>query len=505
MRFKKSLINSVIGMLTYVISFLPIFIVRKVFIEVLGIQLVGLTSLYTNIISYLTIIEMGVGTAIICSLYRPFDENNYEKVVGYLKYYRKFYRGAALFIFGIGILVVPFLHIFIKGNINAGYVKFGFILFLVNTVIAYLFGYKQCILNVAQDGYKVSIGLTTAKVLIAIAQVFIIEKYKSFYGYLIVQIIINLIFYILINYYIDKSYPWLKATKGKINKEEKRDLIKTIKGLSLHKIGAILVFGTDNIVISSFIGLSSVTLYNNYIIVINAFGGIVSQAITGVTASIGNLLLDEDKEHIYKTHKRIFLVNFWIASFITITLVNTLTAFIELWLGKGFNLSWEIVALLIFNLYFQMMRGQVEQFKDASGEFYKDRYAPLVEGGINLIVSLILVRYIGLAGVLIGTVISNVSVIFWTQPYIVYKYVFKKPLFEYFLRYFKYTLIGIVPLILTMFTTHYLKENNSIGNFILNCLINIIVINIFYLIVFWRTEEFKFFKELAFKILKRVN
>ena len=341
------------------------------------------------------------------------------------------------------------------------------------------------------------------KVLIAIAQVFIIEKYQSFYGYLVVQIIINLIFYLLINYYIDRSYPWLKATKGKINKDEKTDLIKSIKGLSLHKIGAILVFGTDNIVISSFIGLSSVTLYNNYIIVINAFGGIVGQAIGGITASIGNLLLDEDKEHIYTTHKRLFLVNFWIASFIAITLVNTITPFIQLWLGDKFSLSWEIVALLIINLYFQMLRGQVEQFKNASGEFYKDRFAPLVEGGINLIVSLVLVRYIGLAGVLIGTVVSNITVIFWTQPYIVYKYVFDKPLYEYFLRYFKYILVGIIPLVLTMLLTHYFKVNNNILNFILNCLVNVVVINVFYLIVFWRTDEFKFFKDLAFKILKR--
>ncbi|MGL4450994.1 MAG: lipopolysaccharide biosynthesis protein [Sarcina sp.] len=505
MRLKKSLINSVIGMLTYIISFLPIFIVRKVFIDVLGSDLAGLTSLYTNIIGYLTIIEMGVGTAIICSLYKPFDEENHEKVVGYLKYYKKFYMLAALFIFCVGIVLVPFLHVFIKGNINAGYVKIGFILFLINTVIAYLFGYKQCILNVAQDGYKVSIALTAAKVLIAIAQIFIVEKYHSFYGYLIAQIVINLIFYILINYYIDRCYPWLKETKGKIDKEEKSELIKTIKGVSLHKIGAVLVFGTDNIVISSFIGLTSVTLYNNYMLVINAFGGIVSQAIAGVTASIGNLLLDDDGEHVYRTHKRLFLANFWIASFIAIILVNTLTPFIQLWLGKEFVLSLSIVGLLILNLYFQMIRGQVEQFKNASGEFYRDRYAPLVEGGINLIISLVLVRYIGLIGVLLGTVISNVAVIFWTQPYVVYKYVFKKSLFEYFLRYFKYILIAVIPLVFTMFLTHNLKVNDSFINFILNCFINVVVINVFYLIIFWRTEEFQFFKGLIFKFLKRGN
>ena len=505
MRFKKSLMNSVIGMVTFIISFLPIFIVRKVFIDVLGSDLAGLTSLYTNIIGYLTIIEMGVGTAIICSLYKPFDENNQEKVVGYLKYYRKFYRLAALFIFVAGIILVPFLHVFIKGSINTGYIKIGFILFLINTVIIYLFGYKQCILNVAQEGYKISIALTSAKVLIAIAQIFIVEKYKSFYGYLIAQIIINIIFYALINYYTDRSYPWLRKTKGKINSEEKKELVKTIKGISLHKIGAVLVFGTDNIVISAFIGLNSVTLYNNYIIVINAFAGVVGQAIAGVTASIGNLLLDDDKEHTYKTHKRLFLANFWIASFISITLVNTLTSFVELWLGKQFALSWEIVALLIINVYFQMIRGQVEQFKNASGEFYRDRFAPLFEGAINLVISLILVRYIGLAGVLIGTVVSNFAVIFWTQPYVVYKYVFKKPLHEYFARYFKYILVGIIPLILTMALTYYLKADVTFLSFIINCFINILVINIFYLIVFWRTEEFQFFKNLAFRILKRGN
>ena len=503
MRIKKSFINATIGMLTFILAFIPIFIVRKVFVETLGIQLLGLISLYSNIIGYLTIIEMGIGIAIICSLYKPFAENNKVKVVGYLKYYEKFYKYTALIIFVLGLILVPFLHIFIKGSISITLVRVGFILVIINTVITYIFGYKQCMLNVAQEGYKISIGLTTAKIIIAILQIVALNLYHNFYYYLIIQVVINLIFYALINYYIDRRYPWIKVIKGKIEKDEKKELMKTVKGIFFHKIGSILVVGTDNIVISAFVGLAQVASYNNYIIIINAFSGVIGVAMDGITSSIGNLLIDKNEEHIYLTHKRLFFVNFWVASCIAISLFNTITPFIKIWMGKEYELGILTVSIIIINAYFDMLRAQVEKFKSASGEFYKDRFAPLVEGGINLIISIILVQYMGVAGVMIGTLISNITVIFWTQPAITYKYVFKKPLIEYFKRYFKYLLIGIVPLIITIFLTKGLKQNIDIIKFALNCLINLLVVNLFYLIIFWRNKEFEFFKGLIINVIRK--
>ncbi|MGL4990804.1 MAG: lipopolysaccharide biosynthesis protein [Sarcina sp.] len=502
MRLKKSIINALGGMLAYMLAFLPLFAVRKVFIDTLGAQVLGLSSLYSNIVGYLSIVEMGIGVAIICCLYKPFADDDREKVKGYLNYYEKFYKLIAAVILIGGIAITPFLHTFIEGNISMTLVRVGFILFVLNAVVTYTFGYKQCMLNVAQESYKVSIAMTISKIIIAFGQIYILEKYHSFYAYLIIQIVVNLICNVLINMYIDKKYPWLRKTKGKLNKEEKKDLRVFIKAVFMHKIGGAIVLGTDNIVVSAFIGLTSVAAYNNYMLIITALTGVVEQIMTGITASIGNLLLENNKELEYKTHKRMFLVNFWIASLIAIVLFNTLDSFIELWVGKVFVLGGLTVGLLIFNMYFKMMRGQIEEFKNASGEFHKDRYAPLVEGAINLIFSIVFVKLIGLPGVFLGTAISNLTVIFWTQPYIVYKYVFKKGLFEYFTRYIGYFIIGLIPLFITLFLTKDLRTNVTIGGFILNCIISFGFVNIFYIIIFWKKEEFKYFRDLALRILK---
>lgn len=503
MRLKKSLINSITGILTYIISFLPLFLIRKVFIEELGSELLGLSSLYTNIIGYLSIVELGVGTAIIYSLYKPFAEGNKEKIKGYLMYYEKFYRKAGTIVLIIGLAITPFIHIFIKDNIDLSLVRIGFILFLINTFIGYMFTYKHCMLNVAQEGYKVSLGLTMSKIFIAIFQIIIIRKYKSFYGYIIIQILVNLIFYLVMNIYINKKFYWIKDIYGTIEEEEKNFLVKNIKALFCHKIGGIFVLGTDNIVVSSFISLKIVAVYNNYELITSACRALMGQVIGGITASIGNLLVEENKEKAYEIHKKLFFLSFWIASFIVIALWNTISHFIALWVGRNYVLDLFTIGLILFNLYFQMMRGQVEQFKNASGEYYKDRYAPICEGLINLISSIILVNLIGLPGVFLGTLISNLTVIFWTQPTIVYKYVFNKPLVNYFKMYFKYFFIGLIPLVITIILTNPLKETVTIDAFILNCLINIVVINVFYLIIFWRNENFIYFKNIVLNIVNR--
>ncbi|ELC8443054.1 O-unit flippase [Clostridium perfringens] len=505
MRVRKSLINSIVAMISYIISFIPVFILRKVFVENLGGELLGLSSLYTNIIGYISVIEMGIGSAIIYSLYKPFAENNKEKIKGFLMYYNKFYKVIGFIVLLIGLFITPIIHFFINDNINLNLVRIGFILFLLNTFIGYMFTYKHCLLNVAQEGYKVSLGITISKILIAICQCYVVVKYKSFYGYIIVQIIINLIFYFLMNIYIDKEFYWLKEAKGNIDLEEKKSLIKNIKALFYHKIGSVFVFGTDNIIVSSFINLKVVAIYNNYIIITNAFSGILGHTLNGLTASIGNLLVENNDDYIYIIHKRIFFMNFWLASFIIISLFNTINHFIGLWIGYIYILDMVTVALILINSYFQMMRGSVEQFKNASGQYYQDRYAPICEGIINLIVSILLVNIIGLPGVLIGTLISNLGVIFWVKPKIVYKYVFDKPLINYFKMYFKYLSIAFIPLLLTMFLTSDLKQNITIEAFIINCLINIVVINLFYLIVFWKNENFVYFKNIALNLIKRTK
>lgn len=496
MRLKKSLTNSFVNILMYFIVLFPDFIMRRLFIVNLGEDLLGLNSLYLNIISLLSIAELGIGSAIIFSLYKPFADNDKKKIKGYLDFYKYFYRKVGLIIFLGGIIVSIFLGNIINNEINIIDARLYFYLFLIKTLLGYLFSYKNCLLVVAQEGYKISIINSIAKLITCGFQIITLTIYKSFYLYLIIEICINSIYFIYINLYINKRFYWIKEVEGEITKEERVVLNKKVKAMFLHKIGSKLVTSTDNMIITKFISLSITGVFNSYNMVINSFKGIITIAISAITASIGNLLATSDEKKAYTIHKNLFFINFWVVSFVTISLYNTLNQFVLLWLGENIYIDNLTLIILLINFYFVLMRGSVERFKEGAGMYEQDKYAPLVEAIINLSASIILVNIIGLPGVFIGTLISNILVIFWIKPMIVYKYVFKIKVIEYFKMYFKYFGIAIIPLIITIIATNSLKKDNNLISFIINCLINIVVINSIYIIIFRKRNEYIYFKNI---------
>lgn len=501
MRTRKALMNASINIISYFIAFLPNLIVRKVFLDNLGNEMLGLNSLYTNIIGWLSIIEMGVGSAIVYSLYKPYAENDQKTIRAYIRFYGEVYRKIGIFIFILGILIIPLLKYFIKDGINLAIVNIGFLLFLCNSFVTYLFSHKLCILNVAQEAYKLTIGTTLTKFLIAIFQVLMFKIKPSFILFIVIQLIINCIYLLIINVYIDLKYKWLSLGKEKLNYNVKIELLKNIKAMFMHKIGALVVNSTDNILISSFVGLKTLANYTNYEIIITAMRLVVVNGLSGLTASIGNMLASDNKEQAYIIHRRIFFLSFWIVSLIIISLNNILNQFIAIWVGKEYLLDRFTFIIILINVYFGTMRGSVEQFQSASGQFYQDRYAAIAEAIINLVFSLILVKYIGIAGVFLGTLISNITVLFWTKPYVVYKYVFNKSIKEYFKLYFNYLFIAIIPLIITNLLTQSIKFKYDFKNLIVNIIINIIVINVIYVVIFFKTEEFRYYKNLIKNII----
>lgn len=505
MRIKKSIINAVANIVALIMMFIPNFIIRKIFLDTLGSEMLGLTSLYTNMISWLSIFDMGIGTAIVFSLYKPFANNDYEAIKSYINFYGKFYRKIGLGILVSSLLISPFIRYFINDNINYNIASIGFILYAINTFLSYMFSHRLCILNVAQEAYKITLGTSFSRIIIFIIQVIMLKIYPSFLLYIIIQIIINLIYFIIINNYISRRYKWINGKSKELHKTEKESLRKNIKALFMHKIGSLVLTSTDNIVISKFIDLTTLAMYTNYQIVIDALQSVVNSIMNGMTASIGNLIAEESVDKIYEVHKKVFFMNFWLTSFIVISLFNTLDQFIVLWVGKKFLIDKFSFSIVLMNVFLLAMRGSVEQFKMASGKYYQDRYAAIIEALINLIVSLILVRKIGLAGVFIGTLVSNLTVVFWVKPYVVYRDVFNKSIIEYFKMYFRYLFIGFIPLIITNLITDSFKYNYNISSFMINCILNIIIVNVIYIFLFYKTEEFNYFKNIVINIVNKMK
>lgn len=502
MRVKKASINVIVNFITYFLSFIPVFLVRRVFNSTLGAEILGLNTIYTNIIGLLSIVELGIGTAIVYALYKPYAEDDKSKVKAYMDFYAKFYRSVGIVVLVVGLAIIPVLRFFVKDQIDMMQVNVCYILFLSNTVMSYFFSYKTTMLYVAQEGYKVSTLNTIAKVAIALIQIGLLRVYPSFELYLVVQILINGIYYIYINRYVDKSYPWLKDVEGTLVDEEKKSLTKNMKALFLHKVGGLAVLSTDNLIITAFLDMKIAAYVGSYSMVITSAQSVIVSTLSGVTASIGNLLTENNDESSYIVHKRLFFMNFWVASFVAISIFNAIDQFVVLWMGAEQLLDTFTVAILLINFYFILMRSSTDSFKEAGGIYYQDRYSPLFEGAINLIASIILIKLIGLPGVFLGTLISNFSVVFWVKPKMAYKYIFKKPLREYFKTYFKYTLIAFLVLILSRVVSTPFREQYTISAFIINCIVNIVVINLSYILIFIRNDEFKYFKNIAFKILK---
>lgn len=507
MRIKKALINSTVNIVTYLLLFIPNLIIRKVFLGTLGSQVLGLNSLYSNIIGWLSIAEMGIGTAIIFSLYKPFSDNDTEQINSYINFYGYVYKVIGIIFLILGIAICPFLKFFIENdlNISMSIVNFGFILFLLNSFMSYMFSHRICILNVAQEAYKVTIGSTISQLIIFILQYITLKKYGNFLLYASIQLGVNLVYYITINIYIKRKYPWLNKNSKKLDQNTIRSLFKNIRALFMHKIGSLVVNSTDDLVISKFIGLVQLSNYTNYNTIVLAIRRLIQMGLNGITASIGNMLTSKDKNRAYDVHKKIFFLSFWVVSFIAISLYNTLNQFIGLWIGEGYLLDNLTYIIILINFYFGAMRGSVEQFQNGSGNFYQDRYAPLAESVINLVVSVFLVKRIGIAGVFIGTLLSNITVVFWTKPYVVYKYVFNEKLKKYFIMYFKYLSIAFIPLIITNFITKPFKYSFTIINFIINCSINILVINIIYIFLFYKSTEFKYYFKLFKMMINKFN
>lgn len=501
MRVKNSIRNMTASLIGQIFTILINFINRRIFIRVLGVELLGVNGLFSNIISLLSLAELGVGIAITYSLYKPIAEKDNKKINALLNYYRIIYRNVGLFILFLGLSLTPFLNNLIESDTNINNLYLIYVIFILNTVVTYFFSYKRSILIADQKNYLVTTYHYLAIFISNIVQIIVLLIYKNYILYLIVNIIIRIAENIKISKVADKQYPFIKGLKtNNLEENERRELSKNIKALAFHKFGSVIVNSTDNIIISKFVGLYWVGLYSNYVIITNALITVLSQIFGAITASVGNLNISSSKDKTYSMFNNIFLANFWIYSFCSITFYILSKDFITLWLGNKYLFNNYVVLILSINFLLNGMRKTSLIFKDAMGLFWYDRYKPFAEALLNLVFSVILVQQIGFPGVFIGTIISNLLTCFWIEPYIVFKYGFQKNVIHYFVKYGFYILATIIAFLVINYLS-YLINYSPIVNLIIKGSICVFMINTIYTILFYKTKEFKYFITLFRKII----
>lgn len=479
------------GYVGNIVTIILQFVSRTVFIYTIGMTYLGVSGLFANILGMLSLTELGIGTAINFNLYKPVSEGNKEKIKSLMRLYRKAYNIIALLITVIGLLILPFLKYLIKdaNGLTINELSIYYLIYLFNTVTSYLISYKYGLLYAEQKGYIITNLNTIFNLVILIGQIIVLYVFNDFLLYLLIQCLLQVLQKILTSMYINKHYSFLSDKNAKpLNKNELVKIKNDVVALIIHKIGEVSVYQTDNIIISVFINVTAVAKISNYNLIITAISGFITIIMNSVTSSLGNLIAAEDKEKQIEVFYIFNFVSFWLYGFTSVCFYVLFEPFILLWIGNKALVDEFTLVLLILNHYLTGQRIAINNLKTAGGIFTQDKYISLLQGVINLILSVALVRVLGLPGIYIGTVLSGLFVNI-IRPAIVYNAMFNMKASQYYKKFFEYILITVVGAFSTKFIISKLFIELNWINFIMMSIMCFILINIFYFIFYFNSKE----------------
>lgn len=486
--------NAISGVIGKIINLIFAFAVRTAFIYVLGNTYLGVNGLYTEILAVLSFTELGFGSAMTFSMYKPVIEDDRQKIVQLLCFYKRIYRNIACIIALLGVGLTPFLGYIVKGADWLSYrelVTF-FLIYLFNTVIGYFVSYKYTYLNALQKNYvKINID-TVVSTITYIVQIIVIVTLKSFMGYLLIDSFILLLSRLFIVLFLNNRYPILKEKACvPLGKEVKKSIYTEVKGLAVHRFSSVAVHSTDNILISmvSGQGVNGVGLISNYNLIMRGVLGFVEVVFNSVISGFGNLAATSSAKKFREVFREINFINFWIYGFCSIAFWVLIPPFITIWIGADKVVDNIAFTLIIVNCYLQGQSTAYNNARIAKGNFNKDKGWALVQALTNLVVSIVAAKKYGLVGIYIGTVVSRlVYVIF--RPYSTYKFLFEESSAEYYKKLIQYCGNVVIAAVLTKLCVMKFVHSITILSFAGMMFIVLIVPNVVFLILNCKTREF---------------
>lgn len=481
--------------------FLP-FLMRTIMMYTIGVQYLGLNSLFSSILQVLNLAELGVGSAMVFSMYKPIAEDDEITICALLKLYRLYYRIIGAFILIVGLLLTPALPKLISGDIPADMnVYILYLLNLLATVLTYwLFAYRNSILQAFQRTdviSKITIGTETIKYMLQFGVLIIWKNYYYFVMVLLLTQIINNIATAIIS---KKMFPNLNPL-GNLDKDKIRGINRKIKDLFTSKLGYTIVSSADTIVISAFLGLTVLAKYQNYYYILNAIIGFMSIIYSSITAGIGNSMLTKSLEDNFEDFKTFTLLVSFVSGLCCACFLTLYQPFMMIWMGKDMLLSDLMVVLLCFYFWFYELVMMISVYKDAGGIWHEDRFRPLISGVANLLINLILVKFIGLYGIVLSTIIS---ILFISLPWIiknVNNMVFHRKSKCYFYLIVKNTIIIICSCIVVYIANSFITIN-GIWGLIVRGLVACLLSSCTLLIFFRNDEKYEDAKLLLLRLLK---
>ena len=467
------------------------FVIRTVMIRYMGMEYTGIGSLFASILSVLNLAELGVGSAMVYSMYKPIAEGDDKTVCALLKLYKFYYRIIGMVICVAGIVILPFVPKLINGTVPDGLnVYILYLQYLAATVFSYwLFAYKNSLLNAYQRNDVISkIQIATCTIQYG-TQILAIISFKNYYIYLTVTLLIQILNNILTNIVSNKMYPKLQP-EGNLPESNIKQINGEVKDIFTSKVGGVIVSAADSIVISAVLGLLPLALYQNYFSVVSAVIGFISVAFVAVTAGIGNAFVTESREKVYDIFRTVSLLCFMAYGVCVSCFLCLFQPFMKLWVGEENMLTMGMVIMFCLYFYVREMMNLFSLYKDGAGIWHQDRFRPLIEAGTNLVLNLILVRFIGLYGILLSTIISMAFV---SLPWLygnLFKYVFQRSSKSYLVSVFGCLLIIAAIAAADYFICSFIPDGGILF-FVVRMFVCVTVSVLLHFFIFSRFKRFK--------------
>ena len=501
-RTKNATRNIVAASVNKMIHLVFPFIIRAVIIQVLGVEFLGLSSLFASILQVLNLAEMGFSSAITYSMYKPIVDKDIKTICALMNLYKKIYRIVGAVILLIGIAVMPFLPALINGSVPENINIYAlYVIYLFNTVFTYcFFAYKSALINAHQRNDVVSNVYTVTSLLQFVAQIVVLLTTKNFYLYVVVQCVTTIMNNVLVAIIAERKYPDYSCA-GEVTKEQKKEIRKKVAGLLVQKVCATTRNSLDSIFISAMVGLTAVAIYSNYYTIMIAIIGIMGIVNSAITPSVGNSIVTESEQKNYNDMNKFNFIYMWISGWLTACLICLYQPLMELWMGKENMFPFEIV--ILFCIYFYSLKmGDIRFiYSDARGLWYENRYRAIAESIANVILNLVLGYFFGVPGIIIGTLVSLLVINFGYGSQILFKHYFvKQKISEYFLRHGTYAFVTLIICIVMYFLCSLINVDGILGLIIKGGLCAIVP-NMMYYVIYCRSEMYKEAMRFARKLL----
>lgn len=489
MERKKSLLNVFVSILCKIVLLITTLLVKRSLIKNLGNEFNGLNSLYLSLVGILAISELGIGTAITFSMYEPICNKDDRKVAALYNLFRKVYKIIGCIILVTGIAIMPFLPTFAKDytmDVNI-YLTFG--IMLVSVVLEYTISAKTSLINAHKNNYITTIFTTIRQVIQHSLQIVTLIVLKSFEVYLICRILSVLIEYFITTIYVKNNYSHLLFTDQKLDNDSKKEIVKNTKAMFMHKIGSVLSSTIDSVIISSFVGIAMLGKYSNYIAIISSMESFLVLFFVPLTSTIGHLCVKKDIKEEKKYFNLFYTFNMILSIVFFLGYYAVIDSLIQIIFGNDLFLPKSVTIAIVLNYFTFFIGKSVILFRDATGTFYNDRYKPLIEGVLNIILSLLLVKNFGVFGVVFATIITNLVVRNIIEPFVLYKHVFKEKPTKYYIK--NYSYVGIFCLLLIVMNFFMIELDNVWLQLIVNGFISVCISAVPIIFIFIFNKNFR--------------